>query len=105
MAFWAEYEQYLKKNYNPKTVKDHMQYGIKYADILSTGDAHELQAMSPERRKHIMKSVASLAKYAGCYGFWREIKERYQLKWGSGDSTHIFEEIVNGKNNYKEMLA
>lgn len=103
--FWKEYDEYLKKTFAPKTAKDDLLYGQKYYHILETGEASDLKKLTPEMCRHVMKSVATLAKYTGRYKEWRDIKERHQLKWGRGDNLHIFDEIINGKNNYDEMLA
>ena len=34
-----------------------------------------------------MKSLAILSKFMGCYDNWKNIKERYQLKWSNGNNS------------------
>lgn len=51
-----------------------------------------------------MKSMAALSKYMGCYGHWKGIKERYQLKWSQQDSFDVFQEIVNNGHGYSSLV-
>ena len=52
-----------------------------------------------------MKSLASLSKFMGCYDKWKEIKEKYQLKWSDGNnSLEVFQTIVNNETNYESMV-
>jgi hypothetical protein len=46
-----------------------------------------------------MKALATLSKYLGCYDRWKDIKERYQLKWSNGDSFETFNMFMNGEQN------
>ena len=59
---------------------------------------------------HIMKALATLSKFLGCYDKWKEIVQNYQLKWsecgnGAGFSKglEIFQKIY-GNDNYHEMI-
>jgi len=51
-----------------------------------------------------MKSLATLSKYLGCYDLWCDIRKRYQLKWSTYDSLHIFNSMVNSQQNYSSMI-
>ncbi len=52
-----------------------------------------------------MKSLASLSKFLGCYDRWKDIKEKYQLKWSNGNnSLEVFQTIVNNETNYDSMI-
>ena len=55
---------------------------------------------------HIMKALATLSKFLGCYDQWKKIIEKYQLQWtdsgnGAGFSKglEIFQKIY-GNDNY-----
>jgi hypothetical protein len=39
------------------------------------------------------------------YNTWKEIKERYQLKWTSPDGLEVFQSIFNNEKNYSSMLS
>jgi len=52
-----------------------------------------------------MKSLASLSKYLGCYDRWRQIREQHQLKWSNGDGLTTFNNIVDTKKNYSNMVT
>ena len=60
--------------------------------------------LSNDKRLQIMKSLAILSKYLGCYDRWKAIKERYQLKWSNDDSIQVFQNLTNQENNYSSML-
>ncbi len=59
---------------------------------------------------HIMKALATLSKFLGCYDKWKNIVQNYQLRWsdssnGAGISKglEIFQKIY-GNDNYQEMI-
>ena len=51
-----------------------------------------------------MKALATLSKYIGCYDKWKDIKERYQIKWSNGDSLEPFNILMNKEQNYTSMI-
>jgi hypothetical protein len=105
--FWAKFEEYLLKNHNKQTTKDRIFYSKKYYDILTSSqtNAQELLLLSDQKRMHVMKALATLLKYLGCYDKWRDIKERYQLKWSNGDSLETFNNMfINTDQNYSSMI-
>src|SRR5919197_2199124 len=105
--FWAKFEEYLLKNHNKQTTKDRIFYSKKYYDILTSSqtNAQELLLLSDQKRMHVMKALATLSKYLGCYDKWRDIKERYQLKWSNGDSLETFNNMfINTDQNYSSMI-
>jgi hypothetical protein len=74
------FKQYLlaqrKRNW-----KQILQKTTKHGHILETKDASEILNFSNTKRRHIMESLVCLSKYQGTYNTWKEIKEKYQLKW------------------------
>jgi hypothetical protein len=61
---------------------------------------------------HVMKAVATLSKFLGCYDVWKLLIDKYQLRWsdssnGAGASTKGLEVFHNiyGKNNYQDMIV
>ena len=102
---WSDFRKYLERVNGKKTVPIRLAHAKKYAHVLTTGNAQELLSLPDTTRQNVMKSLVLLAKYQGCYGRWKEIKEAYQLKWSNEDGLQAFNEIFNGKNNYSTMLA
>jgi hypothetical protein len=53
-----------------------------------------------------MKALASLSKFMGMYDTWKDIVQRYQLKWSdSNKSIKVFNAIFqNEGNSYPTML-
>jgi intergrase/recombinase len=104
--FWTEFEEYLLKNHNKQTTKYRIFYSKKYYHILTSShtNAQELLLLSDQKRMHVMKALATLSKYLGCYNKWKDIKERYQLKWSNGDSLETFDMFMSGEQNYTSMI-
>ena len=109
---WDDYKQYLAKNFNQTTAKARLSYSIKYYKVLTIGDASEIMVLSFDKRIHIMKALATLSKFLGCYDMWKLIIDKYQLRWsdngnGAGASSkglEIFHNIY-GHNNYQDMIV
>jgi len=71
-----------------------------------TGDASLLVVLSYDKRIHVMKALATLSKFLGCYDEWKTIVGKYQLRWsdsdkrgGSPKGLEIFQKIY-GNNNH-----
>lgn len=72
--------------------------------MLSESDASSILSFSAEKRIHVMKALATLSKYTGCYDRWKDIINRYQLKW-SEDTVGAFNDaIMNNEQNYSLMI-
>lgn len=72
---------------------------------METQNASELLTLSPRNKQHAMRALANLSKYYGCYDIWREIKQRYDLKWTAGNDMSVFLSLMeNNGNNYSAML-
>ena len=63
-----------------------------------------IQFTSKDKKLQIMKSLAVLSKYMGCYDKWKDIKERYQLKWSNENSVDTFKKIINEDNSFNNLL-
>ncbi len=62
---WLEFQNFLLQRMNPKSVKDRIRYAKQYWYVLESGDAQELFQLNIEKRMHVLKSLANLAKYTG----------------------------------------
>jgi intergrase/recombinase len=86
--FWSNYLKYLVNNVNPKTANDRITYGKKYYGILVSEEDSNMQQLlqfSEQKRVHVMKALATLSKYLGCYNQWKNLRENYQLKWSANN--------------------
>jgi Archaeal phage integrase len=104
MEFWDNFEEYLIKLYRKSSVRCRLLYAKQYCHVITEENAQSLLSLSNYKRLQIMKSLAILSKYLGCYDRWKEIKEKYQLKWSSEDSIQVFQKLTNQENNYSSML-
>ncbi len=101
-----KFMQYLRSvGLNQTTMKTRMAYARKYYHLLVTGDFSEIMEFSNDKKKHIMKSLALLSKYLGCYDEWQGDKNRYQLKWSvSRDLLASFQAITNQDKIFSNMV-
>jgi hypothetical protein len=103
--FWLRYKEYLLRNYNKQTAKARISYAKKFCHVLVKDNAQDLLILSNETRIHVMKSLAALSKYLGCYDIWKAIIERYQLKWSNEDGLGMFNNIMmDNTQNYTSMI-
>jgi len=104
MEFWNNFEEYLVKSYRKSSVRFRLLYAKQYQHVILEGNAQSLLVLPYNKRLQVMKSLAILSKYLGCYDSWKAIKERYQLKWSNDDSLHVFQNLTNQENSYSSML-
>jgi len=105
--FWSGFKSYLiGLKQSEHSIRSKLNYAKRFFHILESANAQELLSCSYKTRVHTMKALASLSKYTGCYDTWKEIVQRYQLKWSdSNKSIKVFNAIFqNEGNNYSSML-
>jgi hypothetical protein len=103
--FWIRYREFLLQGHNPHTARVRLSYSKKYYHVLENCNAQELLSLSIDKRIHVMKALAALSKYLGCYDKWNDIRERYQLKWSAKDGFQMFNKIMmNNGENYSSMV-
>jgi integrase-like protein len=104
-SFWINYKQYLLRNFNRHTAKCRMIYAKDYSHVLSESNASSLLLLSNEKRIHVMKALAALSKYTGCHDRWKDIINRYQLKWSTEGTVETFNDVMmNNEQNYTSMI-
>jgi hypothetical protein len=100
------FEQYLKaqKRRNPRQI---ICYAKRYHNILQTGDASVLAALSSGAiRRHAMEALTVLSKYQGCYDRWCQIRKCYSLRWTNGDeSLRSFQRFFNPEDSLDKLIA
>jgi intergrase/recombinase len=69
----------------PNTAEDRIRYAKQFYTLLVNFSAAErLLQLSPNKRIHAMKALSSLARFTGCQGTWRQIRQQYGLQWSTG---------------------
>jgi integrase len=64
-----------------------------------------LLTLSPRNKHHAMSALANLAKFQGKYHLWKDLINRYNLKWSNkGDSIKSFERFFNPDLTLNAML-
>jgi hypothetical protein len=80
-------------------------YARDYSYVLSECNASSVLLLSNEKRIHIMKALAALSKYLGCYDKWKNIIQCYQLKWSTEYTLEAFNDaMMNNEQNYNSMI-
>ena len=51
-----------------------------------------------------MKALTALSKFSGCYDSWKNMINKYDLKWSTGDALNVFQHIIN-ETNYDVMIS
>ena len=67
-------------------------------------DIKDLLVLAPAKQRHIMKSLANLAKYNGIYEQWNSLRRQHNLKWSSTNTFDVFERIMNNDTTFNKML-
>jgi len=104
IEFWEDYEGYLKKSYRESSIRCRLLYAKQYHYVITEENARNILGLPHNKKLQVMKSLAILSKYLGCYDRWKAIKEKYQLKWSNDDSIQLFQNITNQENHYSLML-
>ena len=90
---WHLFDQYLDSN---SYRRDHTYWrnvAKKYYNVLLTGNATQLLTLTQSKRWAAMKALTHLAKFLGLYQQWREIIQRYDLKWSSKHIIPLIEKV------------
>ena len=102
--FWVKFQEYLLTNHNKHTARARLSFSKKYYHVLTEANAQELLRLSNDKRMHVMKALAALSKYLGCYDLWKDIVERHQLKWSNEDAVQVFQNITNADHDFSSMV-
>jgi intergrase/recombinase len=102
--YWNKYQMNLSKIYNKYTCKARLLYSKKYYYVLEESNAEDLLTLSNDNRIHAMKALATFSKYLGCYDLWKDIVQRYQLKWSTEDAVQTFQNMSNVQEDLNSMI-
>ncbi|WP_179368320.1 integrase [Candidatus Nitrosotenuis sp. DW1] len=103
-AFWDKYKLYLQSNYRAGTVRCQFSYAKQYAYVITNNDASDLLSLTVPKRLLVMKSIANLSKYIGCYDAWLSLKKQHQLKWTTDNTMHVFDHMLDPEQSFDAMI-
>jgi CheY-like chemotaxis protein len=103
--FWERFHDYLLQNHTKHTARVRLSYCKKYYPVLEEANAQILLTLPSGKRIHAMKSLAALSKYLGCYNEWKDIRERYQLKWSEDNNLQVFKNMTNPNRDFESMTT
>jgi hypothetical protein len=90
----------------PKTAGERVRYAKQFVSVLQTGDASPLLELSPNKRIHCMKGLASLAHFTGKTELWNQIRKTYGLTWSTGtEQLDAFTRFFDSSRDLDTMLS
>lgn len=88
-----------------KTAGDRLRYAKQFYGVLCTGQAAPLLELQPDKRIHAMKALASLARFTGSYDKWMQIRQRYNMKWSTGnEALTVFQRFFDDSKSLDTMI-
>ncbi len=97
------FETYLSKVLTSRKDKVYLTaIANKYKHVLETCNASELQTLSHDKKRQVMRALAHLAKFNGTYEQWQKIIRNHGLHWRetNNDDFRLFEQ-----ESITDMLA
>jgi hypothetical protein len=102
---WQQFHDFLLQRMNEKTAEDRLRYAKQYASVLSLGLPRDVLQLSPNKRIHVMKALSCLAKFTGKYDVWLHLRQRYNLKWSTGnEALDVFSRFFDDGKSLDTML-
>ena len=91
---WKSYRDWLNKGYSKRTAQQLYNYALKHNRLLNDGFGC-LHGFSEGKRRLVLKSLAALSKYLGCYSRFKHLKEESGVKWGARNNFEVFKKLYN----------
>jgi hypothetical protein len=85
-------------------VADRLSYARRYVHCLVGSNLSELQALSEDKRCHVLRALSCLAKFAGAYDDFRALKSAYGLKWTGRSSDDLLIDRLTRVTDPDEMF-
>ncbi len=95
------FHEFLLQMMNSKTAEDRLRYAKQFSDMLQSRNASSLLQLTADKRIHVMKALSNLAKFTRQYDGFLELRQRYNLKWSTGNEkldafTRLFDDTKTG---------
>jgi hypothetical protein len=105
-ATFNNFENYLKAH-NKSNFKQILCYAQKYTDVLLTQNASILVSLSSAAQRWHAREALPASKIAGCYNVWKDICNKYQLRWSNSDKDNLryFTNYLYDHGNFDQMMT
>jgi hypothetical protein len=101
---WEGFKKYIDdKKYRGSYGTGLFNYAMQYKDCLFNGDLSRVRDLSDGMRPNILKALAALAKYSGCYDSFKRLVKDYDLGWGGRSADDIFIDRLTHVQNPDEI--
>ena len=78
---WEAFEQWIRKEFRPKTAYNRLLYAKPYSHCLLNKDLKPLLELSQDKRAHVMNALSALSKFLGIHEDFLKLVKNYGLKW------------------------
>jgi len=93
---WNGFYEWVLKTHEESNSSRILSYARKYYFVLSDpSKASIIAGLTKAKRRNVMAALANLAKYLGCYGYWKMIVKENGLRWQKRGEVEAFLSIIN----------
>jgi len=93
---WAAFKGWLEAQYSPKHARQVYTRAVTYYEAATdTAKAAQLKALSKDKRRLIMESLAAFSKFTGTYETWQTVRRQSGLKWGQSDPLSVVNALLS----------
>ena len=93
---WQGFRQWLEAKHPHSNANTIFNVARRYQDsLLDASKASLIQSLTFDKRRHVMSSLANLAKFAGLYEAWKQTMKQAGLKWEKAPAASIVRSILS----------
>ena len=94
---WSKYEEYLNKIYVKQYAKQQFSNSVKYFDCLE--NPSKILTIPTSNRANVLKALICLSKFLGKYLEFKDLLQKYGVKWINADAFSSFIRIFNNSHS------
>jgi intergrase/recombinase len=95
---WVKCEEWIRKEYRPKSAYDRILYARRFAHCLLDKDCSDLLALNNEKRAHVMRALSALSKFLGIHERFTALVKNYGLKWSVRSDDLLIARFAKARN-------
>ena len=101
---WGSFADSLKNKCSERVIRDRIRYAKKYQNCLFERDFTELNNVSEDKQKQILKSLSALSKFLGLYEEFKRLMNAYGLTWASGKAEDLLISKMNKISTFGNVI-
>jgi intergrase/recombinase len=92
---WSFFADSLKSKCSERVIRDRVRYAKKYQHCLFERNFSDLNNVSEDKQKLILKGLSALSKFVGLYQEFKGLMKAYGLTWASGKAEDLLISRMN----------